>query len=159
MTKKNRELFLEWYKHNLTRSNVFDFKKELYEYCKSDVQLLTEGCLIFRKNAIESSKFDKNDYGIDPFTEALTIASYSNLIYRRNFLPKNSIALIPERGINPKQKSSVKACLWLKFIETSKNINLQHAGSILGEFKVDKYFVDGYDRTNKTVYEFYGCYW
>ena len=94
----------------------FDFKKEFEDYCWSDVRLLAEGCLIFRNCCIESTKKDSEDIGIDPFLHNVTIASFCNLLYRRNFMPKDSIAIIPENGYHPEQKQSKKALIWMKEI-------------------------------------------
>jgi hypothetical protein len=48
--KKKKE-FDEWY--NTVKYQIFDFKKEFEDYCWSDVRLLAEGCMIFRKCCIE----------------------------------------------------------------------------------------------------------
>jgi len=47
----------------------------------------------------------------------------------------------------------------LKSIEKQQNISIQHALSPQGEFKIGNHYLDGVDHTNKTIYEFYGCYW
>ena len=59
-----------------------------------------------------STKRDENDYGVDPFSASFTIASYCNLIFRRNFMIENSIGIIPELGY--KHNVSKKADNWLK---------------------------------------------
>src|SRR5262249_2371207 len=72
MKKKDREEFLKWY--DLVKNNIFDFKKELIEYCRSDVDILRRGCLELRKQFLEIAN-------IDPF-RYLTIASVCMAIYR-----------------------------------------------------------------------------
>lgn len=151
-----KQEFHKWY--NNIKNEVFDFKKEFYEYCWSDVRLLAEGCMIFRKCCMNSTKLNENDLGVDPFQKALTIASFCNYVYRRNFMLPKTIAIIPENGYNPKQKTSKKAILWLKYIASSQNITIQHKNSIQGEYRCGKYFLDGIDIQNKTIYEFHGCY-
>jgi hypothetical protein len=49
---------------------------------------------------------------------------------------------------------------WLKYIEVSRNIVIQHAEN-LGEFRVPgtRYDVDGYHAPSKTIYEFHGDYY
>ena len=44
---------------------------------------------------------------------------------------------------------------WLDYISKSKNIKLKR------EYKIKRtnYYVDGYDKNNKTIYEFHGDYW
>ena len=107
---------------------------------------------------MEQTKLDSTDLGVDPFRIAITLASLCNHIYRRNFMETNSIAVIPENGYNPKQNSSKKALQWLQFISSRENIFIQSIGN-LGEYRVGHYHLDGICETNKTIYEFYGCYW
>ena len=45
LKKKNE--FENWYEQ--VKDTEFNFKKEFEEYCWSDVQLLTQGCLKFRQ--------------------------------------------------------------------------------------------------------------
>lgn len=56
--------------------------EEIRKYCWSDVLLLTRGYLKFRENVMKITKRNE-DLGICPFKMAVTIASLSNLIYRR----------------------------------------------------------------------------
>ena len=103
--EKTRE-FEKWYDDN---SNVvYEFKKELEEYCISDVKLLKEGCLKFRKILLEKT-------GVDPFKKCITIASLCHYIFRKNMMIKDSIAIIPSNGYNPEQKCSIKALKWLAY--------------------------------------------
>ena len=67
-------------------------KKELRAYCWSDVQLLTQGCLKFRKDILEFTK-KENDVGVDPFRVAITIASLCNFIFRKYTMKSKSIAI------------------------------------------------------------------
>ena len=46
MSNERQEEFLKWYHSNW--NNVFDFSKEIHEYCLSDVKILMEGCMKFR---------------------------------------------------------------------------------------------------------------
>ena len=36
------QAFLEWYEARVAESYVFDFKKDVLEYCKSDVDILQD---------------------------------------------------------------------------------------------------------------------
>jgi hypothetical protein len=65
ITKK--EEFNIWY--DTVKDQVFDFERQLRDYCWSDVELLSQGCLEFSKIMKEISKLDENDKGIDPFIE------------------------------------------------------------------------------------------
>lgn len=54
--KKDRENFNEWYE--TTKDKTFDFKQEMHEYCKSDVNILRKGCLKFRNLFIQIANMD-----------------------------------------------------------------------------------------------------
>ena len=55
--------------------------------------------------------------GIDPFKVACTAASACNFIYRQLFMPKNSIAILPNHGYTGNELTSVPAALWMTWIE------------------------------------------
>jgi hypothetical protein len=131
--------FDEWYDK---QTGEWCYDKELYEYCKSDVQLLYEGCKAFRD-------LFQGLTGSDPFSY-VTTPSHCQAIYTTMFMPENSIPIIKDEFCE-EYKRSKKEQQWLKYIEMTENvkINRQH--------KIDKYIVDGFD--GKTIYQFYGCYW
>ena len=143
--------FDEWYASQIDK--VYVFKQELYEYCRSDVRLLMEGTLAFRKIILDVT-------GIEPYDKAITLAGLCHIIYRTNMMKPKSIGIIPINGFNSKKQTSHKAIQWLKFISYSKNITIQH-GKNIGELQIksenDKiYHVDGYDKESETIYEFHG---
>ncbi len=84
----------------LTASLEFYFiepRNHLQAYCKSDVELLMQGCLAFRKSIIEVTKSDDDPNflnGIDPFCVSVTIASLCHYIFRNKMLKKNQIILL-----------------------------------------------------------------
>ena len=53
---------------------------------------------------------------------------------------------------------SQQAIQWLNYMSKSENINIEHAENS-GEYRINNFKVDGYDRANNTVYEFHGCFW
>ena len=67
MSVKDRELFLAWHKGKIESGVIFDFRQEMEEYCRSDVDILRRGCFCFRRELINIS-------GLDPLSEACTIA-------------------------------------------------------------------------------------
>jgi hypothetical protein len=103
MSVKDRNDFLNWYSR---QNGLFNFNEELYKYCLSDVEILRNGCLSYRKIFLEISK--KNNIAIDPFLNCVTLPSACHLIYRRNFMKSQSIALIPDYGFDPTQNFSHK---------------------------------------------------
>ena len=49
MSPEDRHAFETWHQEQRDQGVVFDFKKELREYCESDVRLLKQGCLTFKR--------------------------------------------------------------------------------------------------------------
>ena len=82
----------------------------MYSYCLSDVKLLKEGCLAFRRIILNITNNE-----IDPFLESITIASLCHLIFRKMVMHPDTISVIPELGYNPEQLISRKALQWLKY--------------------------------------------
>ena len=99
----------------------------------------------------------KQKTGVRPFQVATTIASACNYVFRKNFLKPDSIGLIPYGGYRRKERQSVMALKWLKFLsEKEYGIPIQHARNDgekrVGPFKLDGYaIVDG----QETAFEFY----
>lgn len=84
MTSNKYKEFNEWYE--LQKDIVYDFKKELYEYCLSDVDILKRSLEIYVNDALQTT-------GINPL-RCSTIASYAMRVYRTNFLKDNKIAVL-----------------------------------------------------------------
>ena len=149
MNTKDREVFKTWHDACVKENYVFDFQKELLEYCRSDVDILRRSMLKFRKDFIQLENIDPLQY--------ITIASVCMTIYRSNYMPKESIAVVKDttRGENYSKISIA----WLDWIEEKHSIKIQHAlnGGELSIKNVGK--VDGYCKDTNTVYEFQGCFW
>lgn len=95
---------------------------------------------------------------IDPFSKCITIASACNLVFRKNFLQSEAIAIIPPHGYTPQDKQSVQALKWLRFLSEKENIYIQHADNS-GEQRIGPYRVDGFHEESNTVYEYHGDFW
>ena len=98
MSPEGRQKFETWHKEQCDNQTVFDFQKELVEYCDSDVRLLKEGCLTF-KRLFEAKT------GFNPF-DHMTIASACNRDLRMNRMiptvwPVNPWADGVTKSINP----------------------------------------------------------
>ena len=151
MMTKERDEFFEWY--NTLTGKVFDFKKEMAEYCENDVRILRMGCLAFRSEILNST-------GVDPF-KCITIASVCLKIFRTNFLPKNILAIPPLDNYIDRQKSySTPSIQWLEYLADRDEIPIRHALTD-GEVKFGNYFVDGYfeDGSIRKAFEFFGCFY
>jgi len=145
--------FEKW--HEESKNLEFDFQKELREYCWSDVSLLSEGCIKFSEINKEASKVNDLDEGIDPLESNLTISSFCNKLFKKKYMKKDSIAWVPANGYDPKQKTSLEAINWLKYISEKENIYIQHSRNG-GEKKVGKYLLDGYAEKAKKIFEYQG---
>ena len=100
MVTKKKEALGKWHAEQLLKEEQsWNFKKELLQYCESDVKLLIEGCLLFAKD------FEK-ECGFNPLKENITIASACHNFWRNNQMIPNSIAIEPPlgwSGITPAQ--------------------------------------------------------
>ena len=151
MSTKERQEFLRWYEERRNTEYVFDFEKEIEEYCRSDVDILRRCCLQFKQLMEEACN-------LDPFKYCVTIASACNRVFRQEFLEKKTIGLIPAQGYQPARKYSVMALQWLAWIHHQSGDRILHALNG-GEQRIDNSYVDGYDPTKKIIYEFMGCLW
>ena len=101
-----RNKFLKWYQDRLNENYVFDFKKELVEYCKSDVDILRRSMLKFGEDFIKIASIDPLQY--------ITIASVCMAVYRSKFMPKNTIGVIktlPKARLVRRQFNGCGGCL------------------------------------------------
>ena len=149
MSPEGKQALEKWHQEQRDKEVVFNFQKELVVYCKSDVRLLKEGCLTF-KRLFEAQA------GFNPF-DHITIASACNRDLRMNRMILNSIASEPVRGWKNRVNQSNVALEWLTWCQQQ---NIQHAGNA-GEYRIPdtNFHVDGFDFTTNTVYEFHGCFW
>ena len=159
MTEKKKEL-MHWYSDQVRRNVVFDFKKELLDYGKSDVALLKAGCQAFQREF-------ENEAGFNPMEKSYTIASACNLYWRKHHLSPNTIAVEPFRGWRGANVNhSLKALQWLYFMEAQipkqgascdRIKHVRNGGEQTVRTSTNVYFVDGFDSYTGTVYEFQGC--
>ena len=175
-----------WHQEERDQNVVFDFQKELVAYCESDVRLLKEGCLTF-KRLFEAQA------GFNPF-EHITIASACNRDLRMNRMIPDSIASEPVHGWRNRVNQSRVALEWLTWCDQQRRQeiqpvldrlspegqeahhslmadvypngpqphhchSIQHAGNV-GEYRIPGvgFFMDGYCQDTNTVYEFHGCF-
>ena len=129
-------------------------------YCQLDVALLKAGCQAFQQEFERQAEFN-------PMAKCMTIASACNLYWRQHHLLPDTIAVEPLRGWRGANvNQSLKALQWLYYREESlpkEGASANRIRHVLngGEQSVrvgmDSYFVDGYDPSTRTVYEFHGC--
>ena len=102
MSTSGREEFLKWYDGH--KDSVFDFKREITEYCQSDVTILREACMKFRQlmwtcttddteELEENGRPRKMTNGVDPF-KYTTIASVCMAVYKTKFYKEKHRAVV-----------------------------------------------------------------
>ena len=150
MKPAERKAFMAWHQEQVENNYVFDFRKEIIKYCRSDVDIMAKCCLLYRE-------LFRKETDIDPFDKALTIASYCHQVYRTNFLKKDTIGIFShDRQLKTNQSN--RAVKWLSYIMEKEDIHIQHVRNG-GEKRFGNYSLDGYCEETHTAYEFQGCFW
>ncbi|KAK3916521.1 putative DNA polymerase [Frankliniella fusca] len=150
--------FHEWYDEQVVKNYVFNFRRELIEYCISDVTILRQACEAFRKLFEQVA-------GFDPMFNCMTLSAACMAAFRRNFLKKDTIGIVPPGGYHGRGKQSHMALKWLDY-ESHK------LGRVISTIYTDREIsvmgrrVDGYVEipqqdgiVEKRIYQFHGCYW
>ena len=147
MTEEKQKKFNEWHKSFIESKKEWNFKNELIKYCQNDVDILLKCIIKFR---IEFKKITN----IDPITRSITLASVGLEVFRFNYLLENQLAKSPNKTYSNKYSfNSNIGNAWLDYLEKFHGLELHR------EYKIHKYYVDGYDSKTKTIYEFNGCNW
>ena len=101
--------------------------------------------------------FIQLEKNIDPL-HYITIASVCMMIYHSNYMPKKTIAIVPESVKT--DNFSKMSTIWLNYV--SNGVNIQHAlNGCEKKLTIDNktYNVNGFCEETNTVCEFYGCLW
>ncbi|KAJ1523119.1 hypothetical protein ONE63_001012 [Megalurothrips usitatus] len=158
MRAKAAAAFYSWYDDLVAKNYVFNFRRELIEYCISDVTILRMACHAFRKLFAEYT-------GFDPMFNCITLSSACMAAFRRNFLPQDKIGIVPPGGYHGRGKQSHIALKWLdyeshKLGQRISTIYTDREVCVLGR-RVDGYVEianpDG--SVEKRIYQFHGDYW
>src|SRR5439155_6471910 len=94
---------------------------------------------------------------IDPFIEAVTIASACSVLFRKKFLKPKTIGLFDPRGYAFRDRQSHIALVWLMWEEMKRDIRIEHAGNGREVTLLNRYKADGYYAPGRIVFEFQGC--
>jgi hypothetical protein len=150
--------FNSWYDKQVADQVVFNFRRELIDYCISDVTILRQACQAFR------SLFESIS-GFDPMFHCITLSSACMCSFRRNFLPEGKIGIVPPGGYHGRGKQSHIALQWLDFESHRRGQKIQTIYTDR-EVRVLGRPVDGYLETlqddgtlKKIIFQFHGCYW
>ena len=129
------------------------------KYCKQNVNILRLACLAFHKTYLNCSK-------VDSFTEAATIASSCLRVYRKHFLKPNTIGVILQGWYRRVNNQSLKALLWLKWMEKVMDCEIQYADRCHQKRLLEGPIVDGFlsphqnnTQSKGVVLRFHRCYW
>ena len=151
MSTDGRAKFLKWHQERVSEGYVFEFRKELEAYCRSDVDILRRSMLRFREDFIAIANIDPLQY--------ITIASVCMNVYRSKFMPERTIGVIKD-SMRTETHSKI-SINWLKWVYDTNGgkVRVQHALNggehvIPGVGKVD-----GFCEATNTAYEFQGCFW
>ena len=145
----------QWHADQVQRNVLFDFQKELEDYCKSDVDILQGGCETFAKEFKRKAEFN-------PFEKCSTIASACNLYWRKKHLHDNIAVQPPQGWRGARVNQSWAALQWLTYQQTLYPQTIHHVRNG-GEQKVRtgqrEEFVDGLIEQPPIAFEFMGCLW
>ena len=116
MKPDERTKFLKWYDDHVSENYVFDFQKEIIEYCRSDVDILRRDMMKLKEDFTQLENIDPLRY--------ITITSVCMRIYRSNYMPKKTIAIVPESVKTDNfSKISILAVFILKTSLTADELN------------------------------------
>ena len=95
-----RTEFFEWYNKQVEEKAIFRFSADMKAYCHSDVQLLRKGMQKFRElfkslTTPDGNTGEQKFIGCDPFDHITIAAASFDGIYRRYFLPEQTITVVP----------------------------------------------------------------
>ena len=150
MKPEQRDAFIQWHDEQVANNYEFNFREEIRKYCRSDVDILRNCCLLYRDMFQDITE-------IDPFNKSLTVASYCLTVYRTNFLKKDTVATF-DRHRYLKNLQSNMAVKWLSYVAEKENLHIQHVRNG-GEKRVARYSLDGCCPQTSTAYEYHGCFW
>ena len=158
MDSKKRGKFPAWHARKVAEQAVFNFQEELLKYCESDVKLLKEGCLKFVAEFEEIAT-------LNPLVEAVTIASTCNLFWRREKVETDLIAVELKGGWRGNHINQSKIALeWFHYQDhllggMGRVRHLRNGGEVQVGNPDEMVYVDDYDETTHTIFEFYGCFY
>lgn len=113
----DRDALIMWHKEQKEKGAVFDFKKDVRNYCFSDVLLLSQGAHKFADGFFQCTN-------VRVFEEASTIASAAMRVFRRNYIVEGKIGIT--RPVNDGIKQSERALAYMEWISKKEKVNVIH---------------------------------
>jgi hypothetical protein len=137
MKMEKRQQFLRWYAQN--KHQPFDLRQELFNYCMSDVRILSTGLVRYRELLLEECN------GLEVLQKTNTLASAVMMHYRMNLMPTNTIAVASELSYDRHDKQSTIARHFLKWFGHKNGVPVQYVDSSEGEKRISpNIYLDGY---------------
>ena len=102
-----------WHAEQVFNGETWNFQKKMLEYCKSDVQLLPEGCLKFAQDTMQEA-------GFNPLRQCITIASTCHYFWRNFQMQPKTIAVEPVHGWGGLKVNQSKIGLQWLYLEDLK---------------------------------------
>ena len=156
MSKVKKKECEEWHAEQVLEGETWNFQEEMLSYCRSDVNILREGCLKFAQDTLQEA-------GFNPLTQCITIASTCHYFWRNHQMTPKTLAVEPIHGwggLKINQSKIALQWLYLEDLKLGGNNRIKHTrngGEQVLMVKGGKVMVDGYDVETNTVYEFQGC--
>ena len=135
MSKDGREKFIKWYEEH--KNDEFNFRKEMKEYCVSDVNILLQACLKFRELLINEtgekcydidpedfSLIEKLEKAVDPFSY-LTIASVCLGVFKTKFISEEWKVLLESNILQGCLHQNECVCKWHKARKVNAHADLE----------------------------------
>jgi hypothetical protein len=117
------------------KKHIFVLKKEMEDYCQSDVELLGVGMMKFKEEFRTLTDNSGCFIGVDPF-DHVTIAGVAfEEVCCKYFLAENTVAVVPRPS---KDSYSWQSFLWLEEVHCTERKFIQHANNYyIGEYRIE----------------------
>jgi hypothetical protein len=152
MKPDRRREFMEWYRAR--SEHEWNFRIELGKYGWSDTLLLAQACAVFRRDM-------KTMTGICPFYSSMTIAQYSTIVLRKNFMDFDKYPVMKIGDTDTvafqREKASQLAMKYLAWESGKQKSKIVTAANASREVRIGGWKVDG--KSGNTIWEVNGCFW
>ena len=152
MKPDRRREFMEWYR--VRSEQEWNFRIELGKYGWSDTLLLAQACAVFRRDM-------KAMTDICPFYSSMTIAQYSTIVLRKNFMDFDKYPIMKIGDTDTiafqREKASQLAIKYLAWKSWKNKRKIVTAGNASREVRIGGWKVDG--KSGNQIWEVNGCFW
>ena len=153
MNEKELSDFDGWYSQK--KQSKYILRNEVKEYCENDVFILTQALVKFHKIILKHTNVE-----ILFNLKVMTISSIALKTFMKMSQLTNLMGVEPPCGYNcgkTLKKQSKIAIRWLNEINEQifDQMKFRWIYHVLGEKKINNFYVDGYDETTDTIYEFF----